>query len=293
MILEGRADPVQIGAFLIVLRYRKETPEELAGFVDASRAAFLARPQTTVDLDWPSYADRHRQLPYFILAAKLLAENGVRVMMHGLEGAGAATTRKALAMLGMPLAGSVAEADEMIGCEGFVYLPIEAFSPSLEPLFALRPLLGLRSAVNTFARMLNPGSAPAMMQGVFHPTYLVTHQRAARLLGQSRAAIFKGGAGEVQRNPEKPCRTAMVVDGDEFEEEWPALTDSGSHPWRDEPLETAMLKDLWRGTASPAGPTAAITGTTAIALKLLGRASTTSEAQAAAEAMWRDRRQSD
>ncbi len=40
LVLEGRVDPVQLGAFLLVLRYRGETPEELAGMIEAARATF-------------------------------------------------------------------------------------------------------------------------------------------------------------------------------------------------------------------------------------------------------------
>ena len=46
IILRGEATPEQIGATMIVLRYRKETPEELAGFVRASRAV-MPRPSDT------------------------------------------------------------------------------------------------------------------------------------------------------------------------------------------------------------------------------------------------------
>ena len=84
-----------------MLRFRKETPEELAGFVNATRR-LLPRPAAlSVDLDWPSYADRHRQLPYFLLAALLLAESGVRVAMHGIQGLGNATTPAVLSALGI------------------------------------------------------------------------------------------------------------------------------------------------------------------------------------------------
>src|SRR5262245_50095522 len=83
MILAGKVEPVQLGAFLLLLRYRKETPPELAGFVRATRQKLREMPAAEADLDWPSYADRHKQLPYFLLSALLLAVNGVRVVMHG------------------------------------------------------------------------------------------------------------------------------------------------------------------------------------------------------------------
>ena len=54
LVLEGRAEPAQLGAYLLVLRYRGETPEELAGMVEAARASFAEAPvEPMADLDWP------------------------------------------------------------------------------------------------------------------------------------------------------------------------------------------------------------------------------------------------
>ncbi|HET6467492.1 MAG TPA: hypothetical protein VFG43_03845, partial [Geminicoccaceae bacterium] len=119
MILEGEVDRLQLGAFLLVLRYRTETAAELAGFVRAVRRRIERPDGIEVDLDWPSYADRHKQLPYFLLAALLLARSGVRVLMHGIEGEGPATTRAGLAALGVPLCASAKEAGRCLEADGF------------------------------------------------------------------------------------------------------------------------------------------------------------------------------
>ena len=289
MILDGEVEPVQIGAFLLVLRYRKETPEELAGFVQAARARMSSMPPLAVDLDWPSYADRHRQRPYFVIAALLLAQHGLRTVMHGIPGEGPATTPAVLRAFGLQPSETGEEIASSMDRANFAYLPLLAACPALVGLFGLRPLLGLRSPVNTFARELNPFAAPAQMQGVFHPTYLATHQETARLLGQPSAAIFKGGGGEVQRNPAKPCRVAMVGQSDADEEIWPALTAGESYPWRDEDLDPRHVLDLWRGTWSAKAPLAAILGTVAIALKLSGRAGTQKDAEDLARELWEAR----
>lgn len=289
-ILSGAVAPEQLGAFLMVLRYRKESPEELAGFVRAARHRFAAPVDMPADLDWPSYADRHRQLPYFVLAARLLAENGVRILMHGLPGAGPATTRKALDAAGLAPSDTVDDARRRLDETGFAYLPLESFCPDLQRLFALRPLFGLRSAVNTFARMLNPAAASCQMQGVFHPTYIETHIESERRLGQPRTAVFKGGGGEVQCNPEKACRVATLADGAVGEEVWPALAPSARYPWRDEDLDPARLAALWHGDRQADAPEAAIVGTAAIALKLLSRAPAMADATALARDMWRGRK---
>ena len=290
LILSGTVEPVQIGALLAVLRYRQETPEELAGFARAVRATFGAEAQRAIaDLDWPSYADRHKQLPYFALAALLLAEGGTSVLMHGIAGEGTATTPKTLAALGIAPARDLGDATERLARSGFAYLPLEAFCPALGRIFALRPLLGVRTAVNSFAREINPGNAPYQIQGVFHPAYLPTHLAAARLLAQPHVALFKGGAGEVQRNPEKACRVAVLHDGTEGEEDWPSLGDVARHPWRDEPLEPRRVAALWRGEWESPGPVAAVLGTAAIALKLVGRAATVEAAEDEARRLWEAR----
>ena len=288
-ILEGAVEPLQLGAFLLVLRYRTETAAELAGFVRAARARIAGASELAVDLDWPSYADRHRQLPYFLLAARLLAGSGVRVLMHGISGEGPATTPAGLAALGIDAARSVADARRQLDRTGFAYLPLAVLLPELEALFALRPLLGLRTAVHTLARELNPFHAPAQIQGVFHPTYLELHRDTQLRLRQPRAVTFKGGGGEAQRNPEKPCRCLTVEDAGSGEEIWPPLTAGEPHPWRREELDCRRLRALWEGEWRAPGPVAAVTGTVALALRLLDPGRSMAEAQHLAETMWRER----
>jgi len=292
MILAGAVEPVQVGALLMLMRFKKETPAEIAGFVRAARdriPRFEAAP--AVDLDWPSYADRHKQLPWFVLAALLLAENGVRVLMHGIRGVedGFVSTGAALRGLGIAPSADASSAMRRLASDNFAYLPLETLSPPLADLFALRPLLGLRSPVNSLARALNPLGAAHQIQGVFHPGYRALHQEAARHLGQPHAAIFKGGGGEGQRGPDKPCRVLTLRDGAPGAEDWPALTPGSGYPWREESTERARIPALWRGDYADPAPTAAVTGTAALALRLCGRAATMEEAQALAEALWRDR----
>ncbi|MCB1882919.1 MAG: glycosyl transferase family protein [Geminicoccaceae bacterium] len=291
LILDGGVEPLQLGGFLLVLRYRTETAAELAGFVRAARRRLESPAGPAADLDWPSYADRHKQQPYFLLAALLLAQNGARVLMHGIAGEGPATTRTGLAALGVEPSADAADAARRLDRGGFAYLPLEALLPRLADLFDLRPQLGLRTPVHTLARALNPFDAPAQIQGVFHPNYLELHQETQIRLGQKRAVTFKGGGGEGQRNPDKPCRALWVEDGRGSEEVWPALPCAGDPwPWRQEPLEPARLAALWNGAWTAPGPAAAVTGTVALCLRLLGRAADPQAAHGLARAMWAERR---
>lgn len=291
MMLAGTAQAVQIGAFLMLTRVKEETPQELAGFVRAARS-FIVAPDVLpeVHLDWSSYAGKRRHPPWFILSALLLAQHGVKVLMHGLGGRddGRLYTPQALTALGMAPCGSLSEAAARIQSGGFAFIALERFCPQLKTLIDLRELLGLRSAAHSVARMLNPLRAPALLQGIFHPGYRAVHQQAALLLGQPRGAAFRGEGGEAERNPDRPCLVASVHDGVMSEEEWPARF-AGGH-FKEEQLDARRLAQLWRGEIEDEYGTASVTGTTAIALKLLGRATTQTDAEQLAAEWWAARR---
>lgn len=290
IIISGAAAAEQVGALLTVLRYRGETAEELAGFVRAARATMRPPGTELAVLDWPSYADTHKQMPYFLLAARLLAESGTSVLMHGITGTGSVTTPACLASIGIAPSPSQAAAAKAIAARGFAYLQLDLVCSPLARLLALRDVLGVRTVVNSLARALNPWAAPYQMLGVFHPDFLRKQIAAAELLNQSNIAVLRGAGGEAQRNPEKPCTVATIRDGVVGREDWPVLLEGIRHPWRTEPLEPAHLAALWSGTAKDPGPVAAVVGTAAIALRLVGRATDAVAAQAEATRLWHTRR---
>ncbi|MGO9007498.1 MAG: glycosyl transferase family protein [Beijerinckiaceae bacterium] len=291
MILAGEVLPEQIGAFLMLLRVKEESGEEIAGFVRAVRAA-MKKPSFAppVDLDWSSYAGKRRQLPWFILATQILARNGWRVVMHGAEGhtAGRVYTREALTRLGLPVARSIAEAAAQAAKCNFAYLPLENMSPKLAEMMELRPILGLRSSVHTLARLINPFDAPSSIQAVFHPGYMKIHCDAALLLGQHRMSVFRGEGGEVERRPNKPCEVSTVQEGVIGEERWPALMEDPRQT-QDESMDLDRLDALWRGEIHDDYAEAAIAGTLAIALKTMRVDQDIERAQAHAEFLWRQR----
>ena len=285
MILAGEVTPEQIGAFFCLLRVKTETPEEVAGFAQAVRRSVEA-PKADVDIDWPSYAGKARRAPLFILSALLLADQGLKVAMHGAEGhtAGRLFTEDALAAIGIAPAADAKQAAAQLAQRNFTYLPMNKLHPRLEQLMGLKWLLGLRSPLHTVIRHLNPFDAKLSLVSVFHPNYRKVHVEAARLLGQSRFACFKGDGGEVERRVEKPTLVEGLFDGQTFEEEWPALLDAS-------PVESeAFLAALWRGEAEDPVAETIITGTAAIALKMAGRAASIPAAEALARDFWQSRR---
>lgn len=293
MILNGETLPEQLGAFLMLLRVKEESFAEIAGFVRAARAT-MRPPEAAprVDVDWSSYAGKGRQLPWFILSALILARNGWRVFMHGADAhtEGRVYTGAALRTLGVSVAANLDEAAEALAALNFAYLPIDGLSPKIAEMLELRPILGLRSPVHTFARMLNPFGAPCMLQGVFHPGYMAIHRGAGVLLGQPRLAVFRGEGGEIERRPGKPTDVLLTIDGRLEDERWaPMIAEPRQVP--DESMDLARLGALWRGEILDEYGEAAVVGTLAIALRAMGEAAGAADAERRARALWgaRDR----
>lgn len=287
LILSGTADPHAIGALLMLMRYRGETPAEIAGFARAIRATLPAFPQA--DLDWPSYAaGRTRGLPWFLLAARLVAQSGVRVLLHGWNAyqPDGAVLRAALAWAGIARAESPAEAAQHLDRDGIAYLPLEAFAPHVLDVLRLRDVLGLRSCMNTVCRVMNPALAPAAVQGVFHPPYRALQQAAGEMLGQQGLCILKGGGGEFERNPSKDVTLFQLKAGHALETVLPPLVPQ-ARKLACEGASPEALRDLWDGRLEDGFAAAIVIGTAAAALMALGQPA--DAAQRLAEKLWQTR----
>ena len=157
----------------MLLRVKEETGGRSPVSCAPSRAAMqVPAGAPRVDVDWSSYAGKRRQLPWFLLATLILARNGWRVFMHGAEGHtdGRVYTREALAYARRsPSRQDLDEAAAQLSTRRLRLLALETMSPKLADMMGLRPILGLRSPVHTFARLLNPFAAPTSYRRSFIP----------------------------------------------------------------------------------------------------------------------------
>lgn len=285
MILSGAALDVQVGAFLMLLRVKEESVEELTGFVEAVRQ-HVTVPNLAVDLDWSSYAGKRKHFPWFVLSALLLAQSGVRIVMHGTAGhtANRLYTETALQALGYPLCQSVNQIEaELDRCQ-FAYVPLSVLSPRLQSLIDLRQALGLRSPVHTLTRLINPFNATTSIQAIFHPAYRTAHQQTAFALGYQNTLVIKGEGGEFERNPDADTVLAGIRDGMPYEERWERRHDARSEAEEDLNLERFVA--VWRGELIHPYAEQAVIGTTALVLFALKKANFETEAYQQAQELW-------
>lgn len=269
MLLDGQAEESQLGAFLMLLRHKEESAEEMAGFAEAVRARLQA-PTIPVDLDWPSYAGKKRHLPWFLLAAKALANSGIRILLHGggPHTAGRLYSEQLLEALDIPLCRNWGSVEQALAEQHLAFIPLGDWMPQLQRMIDLRNILGLRSPIHSLTRILNPLGARCGLQSIFHPGYQAVHREASQLLGDN-AIVIKGEGGEIEINPDATSHLYGTANGENWDEEWPTL--SAQRHVKPESLEPAHLAAFWRGSIEDAYGQFAVISTMALALRALGR----------------------
>ncbi|MHA3083604.1 glycosyl transferase family protein [Acinetobacter sp. ANC 5383] len=290
MILKGDVLDVQLGAFLMLLRVKEESVEELAGFVQATKDQLQYNP-LEVDLDWSSYAGKRKHYPWFLLAALTLAQHGYRVVMHGAAGhtLNRVYTEQVLEFLNYPICHTQEDVEQQLKQRNFAYLPLAAISPVLDELIGLRNVMGLRSPIHTLARLINPFNAKATLQAIFHPAYRSSHQRAAFTLGYKNSAVIKGEGGEFERNPDAKTLICGIRDGEMYEHELPKLTPERSAT--EEELDLTVFKAVWEGKQQHSYGEMAVVETMGIALYSMGVVDSYDAAMQKAQTLWQTRHQ--
>ncbi|MNF62772.1 Anthranilate phosphoribosyltransferase [compost metagenome] len=268
MLLDGKAEDTQLGAFLMLLRHKEESAEEMAGFAEAVRERLQA-PAIALDLDWPSYAGKKRHLPWFLLAAKALANSGVRILLHGggAHTAGRLYSEQVIGLLQIPLCRNWSEVERALQEQHLAFIPLGDWMPQLQRMIDLRNILGLRSPIHSLTRILNPLAARCGLQSIFHPGYQAVHREASQLLGDT-ALVIKGEGGEMEINPDATSHLYGTANGENWDEDWPPL--SAQRHVKPESLQPEHLQAFWRGEVEDAYGRLAVLSSMAVALRGLG-----------------------
>ena len=203
-VLDGTASDLEVGAFCIAMRIKGETPEEMAGFLDAvhERLEMLpasARPLVVL----PSY-NGARKLPVLTpLLALLLARNGLPVLVHGT-----ATEDRRVSSQDVLAALDIAPMQELDEIEpGHVaFAPTALLLPGLERLLDVRRTLGLRNSAHSLVKLMDPLAPVAgdsLIVGSYtHPEYAESMAATIALTG-SDALLLRGTEGEPVADPRR------------------------------------------------------------------------------------------
>ena len=214
-ILSGGSTPSQTGAFLMALRVRGETVEEIQGAVAAMRAKMVpvAAPADAMDVVGTG-GDASGSWNVSTLAGLIVAACGVPVAKHGNR---AASSKSGAADVLQALGVKVGVAPEVITASiaacGFGFMLAPAHHPSMRHVGPVRVELGTRTIFNILGPLANPAGVKRVLIGVFSPAWLVPIAETLRGLGCEKAWVIHGSDGLDEMTTTGPTEGVSLDNG--------------------------------------------------------------------------------
>jgi anthranilate phosphoribosyltransferase len=221
-IMRGEATPAQIGGFLIALRVKGESANEIAGCAEAMRDHVLAvRPQRDDLVDTAGTGgDGARTINISTAAALVAAAAGAAVAKHGNRAVSSASgSADVLEALGFSLEQEPQRIARSIDELGFGFLFAPTHHPAMRHAAPVRRELATRTVFNVLGPLTNPAGARAQVVGVYSPHLVRTIAEVLAQLGASRAFVVHGAGGIDELSPVGPNLLCEVVDGSVRERE--------------------------------------------------------------------------
>jgi len=212
-VLKTSVEPVALGAFCVAMRIKGETADEMLGFLDAihTQLTFFKNTHAKPVVVLPSY-NGSRRLPLLTpLLAKLLAQQGHGVLIHGCQSEDArVTSEDLLPALGIQPASqtSAIEPGEV------VFVPTALLSQGLWSLLQVRRQTGLRNSGHSLVKLLNPVAGPSLQVASYtHPEYAISMQETLQRM-HAHAMLLRGTEGEPVADPRKTPSMRCLVSGE-------------------------------------------------------------------------------
>jgi len=227
-VLAGEASDLEVGAFVLAMRMKGETVDELTGFLQAVQARCTKfhsdRPVVVI----PTYNGARRLPNLTPLLAMWLAQEGARVLVHGQPHDKArVTSGEIFHDLGLPAAQNEADIHSAWSRREPAYVDTEVLCPPLQRLLDVRWTVGVRNSGHTVAKMLDPiaGVRTLRMVSFTHPEFGALMTAWAQAQGVD-AMLLRGTEGEVVADPRRQPRIDTWVAG-QLRPEWSAPAQDG------------------------------------------------------------------
>ena len=217
IIMTGQATQAQIGAYLVALRMKGETVDEITGSARAMRANAVrvnVAPGGAVYDTAGTGGDGAHTFNISTAAAFVVAGTGRRVAKHGNRAASSACgSADVLAALGLSLdltPEQVGQAVDEVGI-GFMFAP--KFHPAMRHAIGPRKEIGQRTIFNLLGPLTNPAGADVQVIGVYDPALTEPLANVLAGLGSRAAFVIHGHGGTDELNPCGVNRVSHLKDG--------------------------------------------------------------------------------
>jgi anthranilate phosphoribosyltransferase len=194
-VLAGEATPSQIAGLAVALRMKGETPEEIAGFVEAMRGRvppLHTRRAPLLDTCGTG-GDNAGTFNISTTAAIVVASCGVAVAKHGNRAVSSRTgSADVLESLGVGIDLAPNDAARSLDALGLTFLFAPNYHGALRHAVGPRRELGVRTVFNVLGPLTNPAGATRQLLGVYSDALVPTLAEVLRSLGSERAMVVHG-----------------------------------------------------------------------------------------------------
>lgn len=213
-ILTGEAEPALIAAFLMGLRTRGETVEDIVAGVRVMRANMVpaTAPEGAIDtcgtggLSWTS-------LNTSTAVAFVAAGAGAVVAKHGNRSKSRAGSADVLEALGVNLAPTAAQIEASFREAGVAFMFAQQHHTAMKHVAPVRQALGIRTIFNMLGPLANPAGVKRQVMGVFAPEWVEPVAKAMLSLGAERAMVVHGLDGMDEISTTGTTLVAEIKDG--------------------------------------------------------------------------------
>lgn len=215
IIMSGEATPSQIGGFLMALRMRGETVDEISGAVATMREKMLRveAPEDAVDIVGTG-GDGSHSVNISTASAFVIAGAGVPVAKHGNRGLSSQTgAADVLTALGVKIDQTPDAIGRLVHQTGIGFMFAPAHHPAMKHVGPSRVELGTRTIFNLLGPLSNPAGVKRQMVGVYSPEWIVPLAETLKALGAEQVWVVHGdGFDEITTTGE--TQVAELRDGD-------------------------------------------------------------------------------
>lgn len=216
LIMSGEATPAQIGAFIVALRMKGESVDEIAGGASSMRrhAVFIDVAGIPVVDTCGTGGDSCDTFNISTTAAFVVAGAGVPVAKHGNRAISSKCgSADLLEELGVNIDVTPETVEECVRDVGIGFLFAPKLHPAMKHAMGPRRELGVRTIFNMLGPLTNPAGAKGQIIGVFSPELTEPFANVLRMLGSKRAFVVHGNDGMDEITTTTTTRVSELVNG--------------------------------------------------------------------------------
>lgn len=216
--MHGRLTAAQIAAWLMALRAKGETPEEIAACARLMRE--IATPINRSELP-PLFidtcgtgGDRSHLINISTLVGLTLAALSIPVAKHGNRAVSSSSgSADVLEALGYPIEENPQHITARLAKNNFAFFFAPLYHPAMKHAGPIRKELGVRTIFNVLGPLSNPAGAPVQFMGVYSAALIQPMAETLKLIGLKAACVVHSEEGLDEISPLKPTQFAWLQDG--------------------------------------------------------------------------------